>query len=55
MEALAASHRPAELAAHAYRLYEEFRPEIPEGVRGWGARGSLDLDAIRALGRRRLG
>jgi hypothetical protein len=30
-------------------LYEKFRPEIPEGKKGWGARGELDLDYIRSL------
>jgi hypothetical protein len=49
MEKLARSLPPQELALHAYRLYEEFRPEIPAGVRGWGAAGQLDLDRIGAL------
>jgi hypothetical protein len=30
-------------------LYERFRPEIPPGQRGWGARGELDLHVIRDL------
>jgi hypothetical protein len=30
----------------AFSLYERFRPVIPEGVRGWGAKGELDLDLI---------
>ena len=37
------------LAGHARRLYEQFRPEIPTGKRGWGAKGTLDLDLIRSL------
>lgn len=49
MKELARSFKPRELAAHAYRLYENFRPEIPEGARGWGAQGELDLDKIRSL------
>jgi hypothetical protein len=49
MVKLARSLRPQELAARAYKLYEAFRPEIPEGTRGWGASGILDLDAIEAL------
>jgi hypothetical protein len=40
-----------ELAAHAYALYEDFRPKVPAGTRGWGAAGVLDLDRIRAAGR----
>jgi len=47
MEKLALAMPPRELAAHAYRLYEEFRPEVPAGVRGWGAAGELDLGRIR--------
>jgi hypothetical protein len=49
MEKLARSLPPREIAGRAYRLYEEFRPEIPAGVRGWGAAGELDLDRIEAL------
>jgi hypothetical protein len=49
MEALAKAYTPDRLAAHAYALYEQFRPEIPEGKQGWGAAGPLNLDAIRAL------
>lgn len=49
MEKLARSLPPQELTLRAYHLYEEFRPEIPAGVRGWGAAGKLDLDRIEAL------
>lgn len=49
MVALARSLPPRELAAQAYRLYEEFRPAIPAGAKGWGAAGALDLDKIRNL------
>ena len=48
MEELAASLAPEELARFAYSLYEAFRPEVPAGVRGWGAAGVLDLKRIRA-------
>ena len=51
MEKLAKAYKPAELAASAYALYEQFRPTIPEGTQGWGAKGELDLEAIRALAR----
>jgi hypothetical protein len=47
MMALARSLPADELAASAYRLYEAFRPEVPAGVRGWGAAGVLDLQRIR--------
>jgi hypothetical protein len=52
METLADSLPRAELAARAYHLYEQFRPQIPAGVGGWGAAGELDLRAIRALAER---
>ncbi len=49
MEELARSFEPEELALKAFSLYEQFRPDIPSGVRGWGAKGDLDLDRIREL------
>jgi hypothetical protein len=49
MEDLAASLAPEELAPRAYRLYVSFRPEVPKGKRGWGAKGTLDTDHIRSL------
>lgn len=49
MTALAMSMNPSELANRAYGLYEQFRPEIPAGKRGWGAKGQLDLGLIRSL------
>jgi hypothetical protein len=52
LEALAQAHPPDELAARAYALYEQFRPAVPEGTKGWGAKGELRLDAIRALARK---
>jgi len=49
MEELARAFSPPELAVKGFSLYERFRPSIPEGVRGWGAKGELDLDKIRGL------
>jgi hypothetical protein len=49
MQRLARSFPPKELAEVAFRLYERFRPAIPEGVRGWGAQGDLDLAVIEGL------
>jgi hypothetical protein len=49
MQALAKAFEPNKLATRAYDLYEEFRPDIPEGKKGWGAAGELDLEAIRSL------
>ncbi len=52
MQQLARSLPPRQLASRAYMLYEGFRPEIPEGTKGWGAKGELDLDKIRSLAER---
>ena len=49
MEKLARSYTPKQLESQAFPLYEKFRPEIPEGKRGWGAKGELDLDYILSL------
>jgi hypothetical protein len=49
MRQLARSMPLNKLAANAYKLYEQFRPEIPSGVKGWGAKGRLDLDSIRNM------
>jgi hypothetical protein len=50
MEELARSQKPEVLAARAFALYAQFRPQIPDGVKGWGAKGKLDLGRIRQLG-----
>jgi hypothetical protein len=52
MRKLARAYRPKELVREAYKLYERFRPDIPEGVKGWGAEGDLDLEKIEGLARR---
>jgi hypothetical protein len=49
MEELAAAFQPEELEERAYRLYVAFRPQIPAGKQGWGAKGRLDTDHIRSL------
>lgn len=49
MEKLAKAFRPKQLESEAYGLYEKFRPKIPEGTKGWGAKGDLDLEYIRSL------
>jgi hypothetical protein len=49
MRDLAKAFRPEQLRTNAFNLYEEFRPAIPEGVKGWGAKGNLDPDRIRSL------
>jgi hypothetical protein len=48
MESAAAMLPPDELNRVGFRLYEGFRPEVPEGVEGWGAKGMLDIGRIEA-------
>jgi hypothetical protein len=49
MLTLANALKPDELAQRGFGLYEQFRPTIPEGVQGWGAKGELDLGHISKL------
>jgi hypothetical protein len=49
MMELAKAFGPDELTEQGFGLYEEFRPEIPEGVKGWGAKGELDLERISKM------
>jgi hypothetical protein len=49
MRDLAKAFRPEKLRTNAFNLYERFRPSIPEGVSGWGAKGTLDIDRIRSM------
>jgi hypothetical protein len=51
MEGLAASLPPEELNRVGFRLYEQFRPDVPEGAQGWGAEGELRLERIALAGR----
>ena len=54
MRALARSMPKGELEARAFELYEAFRPGVPAGQRGLGAKGVLDLARVRELaGKRR--
>ena len=49
MAELANAFKPDELAQRGFGLYEQFRPVIPEGVQGWGAKGELDLGLVSKL------
>jgi len=49
MRELAESFGPEDLEKRSYGLYEEFRPKIASGKRGWGQKGTLDLKKIRSL------
>ncbi len=46
---LASALKVEELAQNGFGLYEQFRPQIPNGVAGWGAKGELDLGLVRRL------
>ncbi len=49
MAKLAAAFTRNELPGRAYSLYEMFRPQIPAGTAGWGAKGELDLAKLATL------
>jgi hypothetical protein len=49
MRKLAKCYGPKELSERAYGLYEQFRPSIPGGKKGWGAKSDLDLGLIERL------
>lgn len=53
MKKLARAYPPRDLAREAYPLYERFRPDVPAGMKGWGARGDLDLGLIQRLAKER--
>ena len=53
LQKLAEAFKPQELALNAYPLYERFRPAIPEGVKGWGARGELNLGLVERLAKQK--
>lgn len=46
MEELARRYKPAELNRIGFKLYEKFRPEVPTGNAGWGAKAALDVGKI---------
>jgi len=50
MEGLAATLAPEELNRIGFRLYERFRPDVPLGAEGWGAKGELRLERIAQAG-----
>ena len=49
MKKLAQSRPHDDLAHKAFQLYEAFRPAIPDGESGWGAKGKLSLEKIHGL------
>lgn len=51
MEELAERYEPTELNRIGFRLYEEFRPEVPAGNEGWAKKAVLDTHKIREAGK----
>jgi hypothetical protein len=51
MRDLAARYDETDLNRRGFRLYERFRPEVPAGESGWGAKGELDLAKVRSAAR----
>jgi len=49
MRDLAKAMPREQLLKSGFSQYAKFRPAIPEGMRGWGAKGNLDIDRIRSL------
>jgi hypothetical protein len=50
MEALAALLPPEELNRVGFRLYERFRPDVPDGAQGWGTKEELRVERIVGAG-----
>jgi hypothetical protein len=50
MEALAGRYEPKELNRIGFRLYEQFRPDVPPGNEGWAAKAVLDVEKILSAG-----
>jgi hypothetical protein len=49
MPGLAKKYGEADLNEVAFKLYEQFRPEVPQGEAGWGAVGYFDPEAIKTV------
>ena len=49
LQSLAASLGKEDIGGQAYHLYEQFRPQVPQGQAGWGKKGQLELDRIQEL------
>lgn len=49
MHLLALSYEPRELNSKGFALYADFRPDIPDGAKGWGKRGEVKCQTILRL------
>ncbi|KAI6823209.1 hypothetical protein KC340_g11873 [Hortaea werneckii] len=41
--------RESELDREAFKMYEEFRPTVPPGQKGWGRKGQLNLENVKGV------
>ena len=48
MVELAAPPRPPDIIRRGFRVYERFRPEVPQGELGWGQRASWISEGTHA-------
>ena len=37
-----------ELDRKAFHMYEDFRPSVPKGQKGWGKKGQLNLGSVKS-------
>lgn len=49
MDAVAASLAPDKLSRVGFRRNEWFRPDVPDGVQGWAAKGELRVQRFRTV------
>ncbi|GLJ29706.1 hypothetical protein SUGI_0585970 [Cryptomeria japonica] len=49
LQGLTRAYPPKQIGSEAYSLYEKIRPQVQGGIRGWGAKGYLDLDLVEQL------
>ncbi|KAI7277800.1 hypothetical protein KC345_g6407 [Hortaea werneckii] len=40
--------RESDLDRQAFKMYEEFRPTVPPGQKGWGRKGQLNLEYVKS-------
>jgi hypothetical protein len=48
-DALGGRKAGKELNDAAFKMYEEFRPTVSKGQKGWGRKGELDLDKVKEV------
>jgi hypothetical protein len=51
-DALGGRKAGKELNDAAFKMYEEFRPTVGKGQKGWGRKAELDLDKVKEVVRR---